>query len=548
MSFIRWLQNRKKAGNRNSLASARIGRSRRRPSIGYCPRLEVLEDRCLLSGGVLDPTFGTGGVVETIAGSGGVHFALATYPQAGTANDGKIVAAGEARPVNGRSLSEQMAILRYNLNGSLDSSFGSAGQVLGPQGEAHAVAVQPDGKIVSAGYSGTHFAVARYNANGSLDTSFGSRGVATTAITAKGNDAIFALALQADGKIVVAGATAPANSSSYTLALARYNTNGSLDTSFGTGGLALDGLPVLTQLNQNAMGLVIDPGTGQIAVEAPDPNSLLRVVRYTSSGTLDKTFSNVGYETLTNLYSLPAIVIQPSAHQIVVAGATISNGTETLVRLNPDGTVDSNFGGPSGHITNVYAAYGHGSARVQMDGWIVVGTTGGGTMRLTRYSPTDGSLDTTFGTGGVVQVPSTAISSGSALRGMALEPDGRIAVVGYTTKSGATVQYVVARFLATGPQIGSFTASPNPVPSGSSLTLTAGSITDANPGSTITEVAFNEQINGTNSLLGYGTQTSPGVWSLSVTVNLAPGAYTLFAQAEDSYGVFGDPMALTLSV
>jgi hypothetical protein len=74
--------------------------------------------------------------------------------------------------------------------------------------------------------------------------------------------------------------------------------------------------------------------------------------------------------------------------------------------------------------------------------------------------------------------------------------------------------------------------------SGSSLTLTASNITDSNPNSTITQVAFYVQVNGTNTLLGYGTQTSPGVWTFTFTVSLAPGTYTLYAQAEDNYGLF----------
>jgi hypothetical protein len=105
------------------------------------------------------------------------------------------------------------------------------------------------------------------------------------------------------------------------------------------------------------------------------------------------------------------------------------------------------------------------------------------------------------------------------------------------------------------PQIGSFTASPNPVTAGSSVTLTAGHILDANPGATITQVAFYVDSNGdgklepaTDALLGYATQTSPGVWTFTFTVKLAPSTYTLFAQAKDNYGVFGDPLALVLRV
>jgi hypothetical protein len=96
--------------------------------------------------------------------------------------------------------------------------------------------------------------------------------------------------------------------------------------------------------------------------------------------------------------------------------------------------------------------------------------------------------------------------------------------------------------------IGSFTAGPNPVTAGGTLTLTASKITDAAPGATITQVAFYVQINGSTTLLGYGTQTSPGVWTFTGTVKLPSGTYTLFAQAEDSYGVFGDPLSLSLTV
>jgi uncharacterized delta-60 repeat protein len=196
---------------------------------------------------------------------------------------------------------------------------------------------------------------------------------------------------------------------------------------------------------------------------------------------------------------------------------------------------------------------------IQADGKIVVagaqGNTGtSGNFVVARYDPEDGRLDTSFGTGGI------AISSGVAVYtnyqvDMALEPDGRIVAAGTTITSAGAFNLALARFLAAGPQIGSLTASSNPVAVGSSLTLTASGITDANPNSTTTQVAFYVDSNndgilepGTDTLLGYATQTSPGVWTFTFTVNLSPGTYTLFAQAEDSYGVFGDPASLGLSV
>ena len=115
--------------------------------------------------------------------------------------------------------------------------------------------------------------------------------------------------------------------------------------------------------------------------------------------------------------------------------------------------------------------------------------------------------------------------------------------------------FLLARFMPSAAQIGSFTASPNPVTAGSDVTLTASSITDGNPGSSISQVAFYVDSNGdgflepgTDTLLGYGTRDSAGAWTFTFTVNWAAGDYTLFARARDSLGVFGEPISLTLTV
>src|SRR5437660_697142 len=114
----------------------------------HLPHLEVLEDRCLLSGGSLDPTFGGGGVVTTLIGTGGLAYAVAVQP------DGKIVVAGEAAPSAG-SFAYHFALARYNANGTLDTTFGSGGKVVSALGtgesDVRGVALQADGKIVVAG-------------------------------------------------------------------------------------------------------------------------------------------------------------------------------------------------------------------------------------------------------------------------------------------------------------------------------------------------------------------------------------------------------------
>jgi uncharacterized delta-60 repeat protein len=532
-----------------------------------------MEERRLLSGGALDPTFGTGGIVTSLAGWNGSPFAIATYPQAGTANDSKIVVGGFDYS---HSVKAQAAIIRYNVDGSLDKSFGGTGEVFASSmWRVRALALQPDGKVLAAGTTGSEFAVIRYNADGSLDKTFGSRGLVTTSIV-NGEDEIWAMELQADGKIVVAGGTTPQISPRGTLsttrelALVRYNANGTLDTSFGKGGEALDHLAISELISGNAlgMGMAIDPATGTILVQAPNTANLAMVVRYTASGKLDTTFGDpavgsgrTGYETLTSLHSSAAVAIQPSDHRIVVAGGYYG-GVEALERLNIDGTPDMTFGTGGLVATNILAS-GPQSVKIQADGRIVVGATGRSVastgpsipeFMVTRFNQADGSLDPSFGVNGVAQVPAATFPSGSLFRGMALEPDGRI-VVAATPEAVGSAPFVVARFLATGPQIGSFSANAASVTVGDSVTLTAANIADGIPNGAIAQVAFYVDSDGdgkldanTDTLLGYAIQTSPGVWTLTFTVNLAPGKYTFFAQAEDNYGVLGDPFAITETV
>jgi uncharacterized delta-60 repeat protein len=188
--------------------------------------------------GSLDTAFGSGGKVTT-AFSEFSDFALAVALQP----DGKIVAAGNTQPQASDGASVVFAVARYNTNGTLDATFGTGGKVttafFGFGDKASAVAVQPDGMIVAAGFSetstGFDLAVARYNTNGSLDATFGDGGKVTTAFFGTGGQAN-AIALQPDAKIVAAGYAVPQNGIGSVFALARYNTNGSLDTTFGTGG------------------------------------------------------------------------------------------------------------------------------------------------------------------------------------------------------------------------------------------------------------------------------------------------------------------------
>jgi len=184
--------------------------------------------------GSLDPSFGSGGKVLTDFG-GFMHeevLAVAVEP------DGKIVAAGLSTPF-ATARDFDFALARYNHDGSLDPSFGSGGKLLTDVGSwsgAAGVALEPNGRIVAAGGSGGDFALARYNGDGSLDPSFGSGGKALTdfgGLLDGGN----ALTIEPNGKIVVAGISDVGGSIDF--ALARYGRDGSLDASFGSGGTVL---------------------------------------------------------------------------------------------------------------------------------------------------------------------------------------------------------------------------------------------------------------------------------------------------------------------
>jgi uncharacterized delta-60 repeat protein len=316
---------------------------------------------------------------------------------------------------------------------------------------------------------------------------------------------LLAVALQADGKIVLAGATIDPVTSEPEFVVARFNANGTADSGFGTGGL----VTTLVGGGEHFGGLAIQ-GDGKIVIDGSESTGYsppaLYLLRYNANGTLDANF-----------------------------------GTGGVAAIPPPG-------GPGGGGID---ARGSGVA-VQADGKIVAGgqfydtTAQQENLAAVRVNP-DGSVDTGYGNGGWATVQ---FASHDSLQAIGLEPDGRLLLAGYAqpTSTGPTGVALV-RFLGAAPQVGSFAASPNPVTSGGSTTLTASHISDGNPGATITQVAFYYlDGTGTKQVLGYGTSDGLGDWTLSFTVSLAPGSYTLYAQAQDGYGAFGDPLALDLQV
>jgi uncharacterized delta-60 repeat protein len=393
--------------------------------------------------GDLDTGFGTGGSVFTAPGTSNTIYGVRVQ------SDGKIVAAGQSNS----GFTSRIGVARYNADGSLDSSFGSSGTVvttIGSGAIATDLVVQADGKIVVAGVatisSVTQFAVVRYNADGSLDSTFGTGGVVTTALGT--SDTASSLALQADGKIVVVGKATVTN---HVIALARYNTNGSLDTSFDTDG------KVTTAIGTDDAGnsLVID-GTGKITVAGQatiGTTDEVALARYNSDGSLDTSFDSDGKVTTAVGTGAAAYILRLQPDGKLVAGGTANTGSNQFLvaRYNTDGSLDSSFGSGGEALTSLGTSDAIIGLVLQPDGKLVAaGQAHVGTLDefgLARYN-SDGSLDSSFGSAGKV---TTAVGAGdSAAIDLALQSDGSVVAAG-TGYVGSTRNFALARYFGDPP-------------------------------------------------------------------------------------------------
>jgi uncharacterized delta-60 repeat protein len=360
--------------------------------------------------GSVDPSFGDGGTVTTdFAGGHDVAVDLALLP------DGKILVVGQACDQNLDAC--HSALARYHTDGRLDAGFGDGGKaiaIIGDGGNASAVVLQPDGKIVIAGLAaksrpGQDFpqdmALARLHPDGRLDASFGDGGMVTTDFFGGSSDGASAVALQPDGKIVVAGgvvARRASDSKFYSdFALARYHSDGRLDAGFGDG--------------------------GKVTADLGD-----------SEGA-------------------SALVLQPDG-KLVVAGR--SDADFALARLHADGRLDADFGA-GGRVTTDFGFYLEGAFAValQPDGRLVL--AGGGfkapptvpqpapaDFALARLHP-DGRPDASFGAGG--KLTTDFLGSHDLALGLTLQPDGGLVAVGVAEGGGGDGDFAVARYRAGSP-------------------------------------------------------------------------------------------------
>jgi uncharacterized delta-60 repeat protein len=443
--------------------------------------------------------------------------------------DGKIVAVGTFHD----GFSYNFTVMRHEPDGFMDASFGYAGIVttdlFGENDYAYAVAIQADGKIIVVGGTDTYsgFALARYNPDGSLDTTFDGDGIVTTDFG--GYDVGYDVAVQPDGQIVVAG------TSEGDFAIARYNPDGSLDTTFDSDG------KVTTDLygeNDYCFALSLAPA-GKIVLAG---NTILAgyydfaLARYNPDGSLDTTFDGDGKVT-TDFGShefASAVAIQGNG-QILAAGR-METGLDiydfALARYNTDGSLDTTFS-TDGRVTTDFGSDDSCSGvAIQADGKIILaGYAYNNTLynvdfALARYNP-DGSLDASFGLDGLVTTDfNNSNDMGYAL---AMQPDGKVVLVGSTYDQSSYLDFVVARYNGDG---GTFTYDPN----GQFDYLQAGETATDTFTYVVTDGVLTDTAVVSITILGTGLNNPPFFTSTPVTtaVSTLPYTYTITVDDPDA--------------
>lgn len=451
--------------------------------------------------GDADRSFGSTGTVETTIGAYSAASELVLQP------DGRIVVHGSSSP-GGSTL------VRYEADGRLDPGFGAGGIVTGQHSFAGGLALQPDGKIlISTQLSGQRTALLRYERDGTLDPGFGSGGLATGP---RGD--VRALALQPDGKIVAVGTAADA----YALQVARFNVDGSLDTGFGGGGavqtpFGFSAVAATVALQPDGKIVVAGdsiPGTPRPPPPPPPappppppptpPPERIVLARYHADGNLDQSFGSGGViaPPIGRWSRASDLRLQPDG-RILVAG---SSDTRTVVaRYSPEGVLDAGFGLSGVVVARPESTFGYLSSALalQSDGKIVIG----GWNTLERYLP-NGKPDPSFGTNGIV--PTALVANA-----LALQPDGRILAAG-SNPFRRPERFTLSRFLASIPT--TIKGRPRTVPFGQA-TRVGGTLTAAKAGAGV-KILVRDCYRFSTRVAARTIAGSRGTWS----VRLRPGS------------------------
>ncbi|HLD50925.1 hypothetical protein A3K34_02710 [candidate division WWE3 bacterium RIFOXYC1_FULL_40_10] len=435
--------------------------------------------------------------------------------------DGKYLVTGFSKSLTNNYDS---TLWRYNTNGLLDTSFNSVGYVTfngSSNGSdiGNGLAIQADGKYVVCGGSLTtnlDMILLRYNTDGTLDTTFNSTGYATHNNAAGGNvgDTGYSVVVQSDGKIVVAGASG-AGAGNQDMALWRYNSNGSLDTSFNSVGYVTHGGAAGGTTNDYGFGLALQ-SDGKYVVAGESTNSLGNfdavVWRFNTDGTLDTTFSSTGYAVTANVaggtnssdYAY-SIYVQRDGKILLGGYSTNAAGNQDFVvwRYKLDGSLDTTFNGTGIYYNNFSnkgnlndAMWGYSAIYEDEFGRIIAGghmkrvytTADFGIIRLT---PT-GVLDTTFNGVGYVYYPLNTYAGDDVLYGLAASGDGVFALTGYTYATSSSYYDMMLMVVLDYPH----TITLDEMPSLTNSAVVTGSVAAPKSTTTIGSVSWNTTNSG----------------------------------------------------
>jgi uncharacterized delta-60 repeat protein len=361
--------------------------------------------------------------------------------------NGKIIAAGFAKNAGGKT---ECAIARYNINGTLDVGFNGTGKVTVPatdQETLKKLIVQPDGKLLAIGSrytSNTEYSILlmRFDSTGILDNTFGSNGIVVLGATGSkydGNN----LALQSDGKIVIAGSKLYDK-----FILARFNTNGTPDNSFGTNGIVMSCYDAAEAVGSEGIGLGIQPDGKILICGAAWANTpAIGIARYSATGTIDNTFGTGGSgrlilvspfgSTAPEVWGAEDMAILPDGK--ILMPAILSTPTTAhmpcIVRVHNNGTKDNSFG-IAGFARPAYSNFYEmiHKLTLQTDGKILAAgyaqgsTASSGDSLVMLCFDTSGVPSASFGNNGRVTLK--RVQQGTRAKGIALQSDGKILLAG----------------------------------------------------------------------------------------------------------------------
>ena len=361
----------------------------------------------------LDPTFGNGGKVVTPIDSMSLTIRdMVIQP------DGKILVVGRTQLEN--NLKSGFVIVRYNIDGSLDNTFGSGGLIIDffssstSNQASQTIELQSDGKIIVGGNitigSTRDFALVRYYPNGTIDSTFGNNGLVTTDFGAGNIDAIYQTIVKSNDKILTAGL----NTGLYgTANLVQYTSNGSLDSTFGNSGLARSPQYYSGFSFIGVLGLTIQSDDKIVAVGF---SNKWEVVRFLPNGKIDSTYGDTGRVKIDIVGQATSISLQNDGKAIVFGFLSQNNHNSiVLIRLRTNGLLDSTFGSGGIAINDIDTSNNSASKTfIQSDGKILVaGTNSEGSVNvnslnkyrgnfvLLRYN-NNGILDSSFGVQGII--------------------------------------------------------------------------------------------------------------------------------------------------